>query len=251
LEEQQVMLVSPQINQDLVTQHAPEGLRSEVNAISGHDDTTMEALEQDDGLPFADQHTSDIAPNVNVDIVSSPAISASRAADEILRNRPRTAETLEQNLRDVSLAAVAEPYLGTISGLTFAKLTQAVLRRLSPDGRDFVFRTNMNGNAVPIEGATNLHLDLINSMYFDYDQAMDFSLLAEESTMPLFDITTPKEMIQLPTRTEVLRLATFYVRHTLNFAKSRSPPNDVSTMLVSHLDGLGHWLYHTFLNRVD
>jgi hypothetical protein len=98
--------------------------------------------------------------------------------------------------------------------LTFAKLTQAVLRRLSPDGRDFVFRTNMNENAMPIEGATNLHLDLINSMYFDYDQTIDFSLLAEESTMPLFDTSTQKETIQLPTRTEVLRLATFYFDHS-------------------------------------
>ena len=200
--------------QDLVTQHAPEDLRPEVDAISGHEDITMEVMGQDAGLPFADQHASDLVSNVDANIVPSPATSASRTVDGTFRNRPRTAETLEQNLRDVSLAAVAEPYLGTISGLTFAKLTQAVLRRLSPDGRDFVFRTNINGNTVPIEGATNLHLDLISSMYFDYDQAIDFSLIAEESTMPLFDTPIQREPIQLPTRTEVLRLATFYFDHS-------------------------------------
>ncbi|KAI4717662.1 cytochrome P450, partial [Aureobasidium sp. EXF-10727] len=58
---------------------------------------------------------------------------------------------------------VAEPYLGTISGLNFAKLTQAVLRRLSPDGRDFVFNLHTDENAISLEGATNLHLDLVNS----------------------------------------------------------------------------------------
>jgi len=206
LEGQQAILVSPGVHQDPVTEYAPEGSLPE--------DTAMEVLRQDAGPAFADQHVSDLVSHVDANIVPSPATSASRVVDETLRNRPRTAETLDQNLRDVSLAAVAEPYLGTISGLTFAKLTQAVLRRLSPDGRDFVFRTNINGNTVPIEGATNLHLDLISSMYFDYDQAIDFSLIAEESTMPLFDIPTQRETTRLPTRTEVLRLATFYFDHS-------------------------------------
>lgn len=214
LEEQQASRVSPPIHQDQVYQNAPQDLRPEVDPTSEHEDTTMEALGQHAGLPFAEQHVSDLVSNVDANIVPSPATSASRTADGTFRTRPRTAETLEQNLRDVSLAAVAEPYLGTISGLTFAKLTQAVLRRLSPDGRDFVFRTNINGNTMPIEGATNLHLDLISSMYFDYDQAIDFSLIAEESTMPLFDTPIQREPIQLPTRAEVLRLATFYFDHS-------------------------------------
>lgn len=214
LEEQQAILLSPGTHQNPTTQHALGDLGPEVDPISEHEDTTMEVVGQDAGVPFADQHVSDLVSNVDANIVPSPATSVSRAVDGTFRTRPRTAETLEQNLRDVSLAAVAEPYLGTISGLTFAKLTQAVLRRLSPDGRDFVFRTNINGNTMPIEGATNLHLDLISSMYFDYDQAIDFSLIAEESTMPLFDMPTQKETIQLPTRPEVLRLATFYFDHS-------------------------------------
>jgi hypothetical protein len=214
LEEQQAILASNETHQHQVTRRVPEDLQPVASATSGYEDTTMEASGQDAGLSFADQHIPDHISNVNTNIVPSPSTSAYRPADETFRNRPRTEETLEQNLRDVSLAAVAEPYLGTISGLTFAKLTQAVLRRLSPDGRDFVFRTNMNENAMPIEGATNLHLDLINSMYFDYDQTIDFSLLAEESTMPLFDTSAQKETIQLPTRTEVLRLATFYFDHS-------------------------------------
>ncbi|CAD0100080.1 unnamed protein product [Aureobasidium mustum] len=127
---------------------------------------------------------------------------------------PRAQETLEQNLRDVSLAAVAEPYLGTMSGLTFAKLTQAVLRRLSPDGRDFVFSPRVDGNVVPLEGATNLHLELLNSVYFDFDQAIDFSLLAGETSLPMIDTTIQNETTQLPDRAEVLHLAKFYFDHS-------------------------------------
>jgi hypothetical protein len=138
----------------------------------------------------------------------------SRSSVAAQEDRPRTQETLAENLRTVSLSAVAEPYLGSISGLTFAKLTQAVLRRLSPDGRDFVFSPQMDGNAVPIEGATNLHLDFVNSMYFDYDQAIDFSLLTGEGALPAFDAEIDDTINDLPDRTEVLRLATFYFDHS-------------------------------------
>jgi hypothetical protein len=126
----------------------------------------------------------------------------------------RAQETLAENLRTVSLAAVAEPYLGSISGLTFAKLTQAVLRRLSPDGRDFVFSPQIGGNAVPIEGATNLHLDFMNNIYFDFDQAIDFSLLAGEGALPTLDDQLQHTITTFPDRDEALRLATFYFDHS-------------------------------------
>lgn len=126
----------------------------------------------------------------------------------------RTQETLAENLRNVSLAAVAEPYLGSISGLTFAKLTQAVLRRLSPDGRDFVFSPQLGGNAGPIEGATNLHLDFMNNIYFDFDQAIDFNLLMGEGALPAIDTELQNSINALPDRNEVLRLATFYFDHS-------------------------------------
>ena len=125
----------------------------------------------------------------------------------------RTHETLAENLRNVSLAAVAEPYLGSISGLTFAKLTQAVLRRLSPDGRDFVFSPQINGNG-PIEGATNLHLDFMNNIYFDFDQAIDFNLLMGEGTLPAMNAELQTSINSLPDRNEAMRLATFYFDHS-------------------------------------
>lgn len=146
-----------------------------------------------------EQTPSRIMPNASVNVQGS---------------QQRTQETLAENLRNVSLAAVAEPYLGSISGLTFAKLTQAVLRRLSPDGRDFVFSPQLGGNAGPIEGATNLHLDLMNNIYFDFDQAIDFNLLMGEGALPVMDTELQNSINTLPDRNEVLRLATFYFDHS-------------------------------------
>lgn len=53
--------------------------------------------------------------------------------------RPRTQDSLDSELKNLSLEATAERHLGSSSGLSFAKLTQTVLRRLSPDKADFVF----------------------------------------------------------------------------------------------------------------
>ncbi|KAJ5688860.1 hypothetical protein N7462_003252 [Penicillium macrosclerotiorum] len=55
-------------------------------------------------------------------------------------NAPSPAtENLADELRLLSLEAAAERYLGSSSGLSFAKLTQTVLQRLSPDQDDFIF----------------------------------------------------------------------------------------------------------------
>lgn len=163
---------------------------------------------EDSDLVFSEQRTSDHNDYALNYTGQSPTTVMNHGS------APRARETLEQNLRDVSLAAVAEPYLGTMSGLTFAKLTQAVLRRLSPDGRDFVFSPRVDGNMVPLEGATNLHLELMNSVYFDFDQAIDFSLLAGETSLPLIDAPIQNETTQLPDRAEVLHLARFYFDHS-------------------------------------
>jgi hypothetical protein len=63
---------------------------------------------------------------------------------DLIPPRPK-AEDLAEELRLLSLEAAAERYLGSSSGLSFAKLTQTVLRRLSPDQEAFVFDGDMNG----------------------------------------------------------------------------------------------------------
>lgn len=59
--------------------------------------------------------------------------------DPLPRQKP---DNLSEELRLLSLEAVAERYLGSSSGLSFAKLTQTVLHRLSPDQDGFVFGEN-------------------------------------------------------------------------------------------------------------
>jgi hypothetical protein len=196
-------------------QRAACGVHAGADCSSGAHGNAIDPVTDDAALPSTDEHTRiHIREDVQVHTAHSPVVTMSRSSADAHEDRPCTQETLAENLRTVSLSAVAEPYLGSISGLTFAKLTQAVLRRLSPDGRDFVFSPQMDGNTVPIEGATNLHLDFVNSMYFDYDQAIDFSLLTGEGALPMFETEIHDTINDLPDRTEVLRLATFYFDHS-------------------------------------
>jgi hypothetical protein len=194
---------------------ATHGINVDASCLFEAHGNAIDPATNDEALPSTDEHTrSHMSGDVQTPMARSPVVMMSRSSVDVQEDRPRTQETLAENLRTVSLSAVAEPYLGSISGLTFAKLTQAVLRRLSPDGRDFVFSPQMDGNAVPIEGATNLHLDFVNSMYFDYDQAVDFSLLTGEGALSMFEPGIHDTVNDLPARAEVLRLATFYFDHS-------------------------------------
>jgi hypothetical protein len=201
----------------LADQEAPEPAQfNSDSAICGLE-TGNNAVLAKDGLSRNEQPLSnDTCQEGHVVMEQRPTTSLSRAASQP-RTPQRAQETLAENLRSVSLAAVAEPaYLGSISGLTFAKLTQAVLRRLSPDGRDFVFSPEVGGSTGtgPISGATNLHLDFMNNMYFDFDQVIDFSMHAGDGTIPTFDDETQNTTITLPDRAEVLQLAMFYFDHS-------------------------------------
>ncbi|KAJ5150631.1 uncharacterized protein N7500_010820 [Penicillium coprophilum] len=66
---------------------------------------------------------------------------------------PDQTSTFGQQLTALSLEATAERHLGSTTGLSFANLTQKILRRLTPDKADFVFNN-------PQE--TNTGIDLVN-----------------------------------------------------------------------------------------
>ncbi|CAK7264688.1 hypothetical protein SEPCBS57363_001207 [Sporothrix epigloea] len=57
-----------------------------------------------------------------------------------------------QELKELTLEATAERHLGSSSGLAFAKLTQMILCRLTPDKADFVFTNDVA--VIPAQGAT-------------------------------------------------------------------------------------------------
>lgn len=112
---------------------------------------------------------------------------------------------------------MAEPFLGSMAGLSFAKLTQAVLRRLAPDGRDFIFNHHFDGSAIPTDGDATSNLDFLSDMYLGYDEGINFSWLAGDATGPMSDAlfsAEPSCLPCLPDRNEVLRLAMFYFDHS-------------------------------------
>lgn len=82
--------------------------------------------------------------------------------------RPAThqSSTFGQQLTALSLEAAAERHLGSTSGLSFAKMTQTMLRRLTPDKADFVFNSHndnsMTGNFLDLSSPS----DLINDSFF-------------------------------------------------------------------------------------
>jgi hypothetical protein len=216
LEAQQIQPALDVSQQHLADQEAPEPVHLSSDSAIGGLDTANDAALAKDSLPRSEQHLSnDTRLEGHVNMERRPTTALSQAASQP-RTPQRAQETLAENLRSVSLAAVAEPYLGSISGLTFAKLTQAVLRRLSPDGRDFVFSPEVGGSTGngPISGATNLHLDFMNNMYFDFDQVIDFSMIAGDGIMPSFDEEGRNTITTLPDRAEVLQLAMFYFDHS-------------------------------------
>lgn len=86
------------------------------------------------------------------DAVDIPLVDEFVASEHVANNSPplvqpvdmgipprQKPDNLSEELRLLSLEAAAERYLGSSSGLSFAKLTQTVLRRLSPDQDGFVF----------------------------------------------------------------------------------------------------------------
>ncbi|KAL1887971.1 hypothetical protein Sste5346_009853 [Sporothrix stenoceras] len=75
---------------------------------------------------------------------------------------PAETPSFAQELKELTLEATAERHLGSSSGLAFAKLTQMILCRLTPDKADFVFTnemTTMTSRSLPetVEGEPRTH----------------------------------------------------------------------------------------------
>ncbi|KAF4952635.1 hypothetical protein FSARC_12597 [Fusarium sarcochroum] len=71
-----------------------------------------------------------VSTPVNVDIVGP----GSQGSQTVIQDPPiDKPSTFEQELSAISLEAAAERYLGSTAGLSFARLTQMILRRLTPD----------------------------------------------------------------------------------------------------------------------
>ncbi|OJJ77021.1 hypothetical protein ASPBRDRAFT_140484 [Aspergillus brasiliensis CBS 101740] len=122
---------------------------------------------------------------------------------------------LVDELKRLSLEAAAERHLGSSSGLSFAKLTQAVLRRLSPDKAEFVFDDSLDESPVQYdESLSDPLLDASNPLW---ELNNSFSSPCLFSQLPLSHVMEDETVLadlQLPDRAHIEYLMEFYFAHS-------------------------------------
>ena len=122
-----------------------------------------------------------------------------------------------EELKTLSLEATAERHLGSTSGISFARLTQMVLRRLTPDKADFVFindREDYNGRLFDF----NSPLDLSDpSLFESLNESISIHPILFGDVV-LADIVEPNDAVaglDLPSdQSHIDRLVEFYFAHS-------------------------------------
>lgn len=140
--------------------------------------------------------------------------------DPLVSPRPTSSQTstFGQQLTALSLEATAERHLGSTTGLSFAELTQMVLRRLTPDKADFVFNSHQDNTT----GANPLDLsfpaDPFNDSFFQNlsESISVHPLLFGDLFLPEFTGSdAPLGSLVWPAdETYVRRLVDFYFAHS-------------------------------------
>jgi hypothetical protein len=129
------------------------------------------------------------------------------------RGQKERANSLATELERLSLEATAERHLGSSSGVSFAKLTQAVLGRLRPDKSSFVFEDDADPDPVPDDG---------NTPTFDSLTFPDINFLSASSPLtfnssPVWEQLDKEQLLEprgLPSAADVARLTDFYWAHS-------------------------------------
>jgi hypothetical protein len=124
--------------------------------------------------------------------------------------------SLAGELRILSLEATADRHLGSSSGLSFARLTQAILRRLTPDRADFVFRNHADPDGQH-HIDFNSPADLLDPSIFYSTNNLNFWYPPLFGNVSLSDIMEPigsLTHLALPDQEHVNRLVSFYFAHS-------------------------------------
>ncbi|CAG8905943.1 unnamed protein product [Penicillium egyptiacum] len=124
-------------------QNAPNAAESTAVLNNSHPYSDFGALE----TATVDQECSSQGIHGS-EVANAPTIAENAAPiqDPLVSSRPASNQTstFGQQLTALSLEAIAERHLGSTTGLSFAELTQMVLRRLTPDKADFVFDSHQD-----------------------------------------------------------------------------------------------------------
>lgn len=166
------------------------------------------------GLISQDGNLVEFSPLTSGDLGLSPT-SSSPVTNSNDRARDRAAASLATELEVLSLEATAERHLGSSSGVSFAKLTQAVLRRLSPDKSSFVFEDDP-------EPEPRLDADPLSTQSIDSIGAPDLNFLSFSSPSAFnafssweqLGTSEPSELIAFPPQMDTARLTDFYWAHS-------------------------------------
>ena len=102
---------------------------------------------------------------------SSPASVGQGSAD--------SGDSLASELKWLSLEATAERFLGQSSGLSFARLTQAVLKRLRPDQYPFAFERSARDSQQTVETETTAPTDSVYANTYT-GQTLDLTSIIDE-----------------------------------------------------------------------
>lgn len=137
--------------------------------------------------------------------------------DPLLQEPPRS---FVGELKTLSLEATAERHFGSTSGISFARLTQMVLRRLTPDKADFVFINhrkpdNDSGNRM---FSFNSPSDLLNpSLLQSLNDSVSIHpiLFGDVVLSDIADLSSSVADLDLPTdQAHIERLVGFYFAHS-------------------------------------
>jgi hypothetical protein len=160
-----------------------------------------------------------IAPQRNIDPALFPATNvapANLSPPGFVSSPEQTPSgSFVEELKLLSFEATAERHLGFTSGLSFARLTQMILQRLSPDKAEFVFGNNQQLEAQEDQQQPIIP-DALNSLIHGFNDSMTAypTLFGDFS---LSDITDPPDVLdelRFPDEAHLQHLVDFYFAHS-------------------------------------
>ncbi|KAJ9144235.1 Zn(2)-C6 fungal-type DNA-binding domain [Pleurostoma richardsiae] len=159
-----------------------------------------------EAAPWVDIDTD---PFIDVDVRLSDVVPGVGASPH-----RATPGSLVEGLKLLSLEAAAERYLGSTSGVSFARLTQMVLQRLSPDRAEFVFRGRHEEEEVRQDQP--LIPDALNSIMNNFKNSLTAypTLFGDFSLSDIFEPPDVLASLELPEEAHLQHLVEFYFAHS-------------------------------------
>ncbi len=130
-------------------------------------------------------------------------------------NEQAPAISMARELRILSLEAAAERHLGSSSGLSFARLTQTILKRLTPDRADLVFGTSHGGDLLG-QIDWDAPPDFFHPLLMNFPSIAGFgpSVFGNVSLSSIIEPSGSLADLGLPAKSRADQLASFYFAHS-------------------------------------